>query len=245
MTKVSTWFRVALSSTVLVICNVVPPPFSFAQSNSCPFTKSLTITPDKQKTDSWCGVATARIVMDYVYFGGLAPAQCDLTSRIASAEVAPLSALDCCDLSQQFVFNCSTNRWPEEIFDSLRFNYLNPLTGPLHLPLAWNEVIGEICDEDRPYISTITPVGGSTHSVIVHGYSWGVWLIVKFSKIKKLLVSQVQVYDPYDDVSYWDIERFGLTSFPSYSHEGDTYKIRKMLRRPPGLIDTRSSVFEP
>lgn len=233
MTNISTWFRVSLLSIVLVTCGVVPPSVGFAQDRSgeiphispptafpgrCPATKSLTILKDPQQTDTWCGVATARIAMDYVFYRGSAPVQCDLVSPIASG-------LDCCDGFNRYFYNCAQNRWPEEILDSRGFSYSAPFTEDIHPPLTWGEVIDEICEEDRPYISTITPCVGCKHSVIVHGYGWHVRITHSIGGIRW---PEVQVYDPYDNVSYWDWERFFKKVPSSYSHDGDTYKIRKI-----------------
>lgn len=262
MTKTSTWFRVALLSIVLVTCDVVPPSVVFARDSeisafsptaslgSCPAFKSLTINKEKQKTDTWCGVATAKIAMDYVFYRGVAPEQCEVVSPIASGEPSdpqcPTPApptLNCCDESYSYNCHCMKNRWPEEIFNSRGFSYLDPYLvpqSPIHAPLTWNEVIDELCDEDRPYISTISTIfpGGGTnkHSVIVHGYLWIRLERNPFTPVSFLRA--VQVYDPYDNLSYWDWERFinSLTPFLNintlygypYEHDGDTYKIRKI-----------------
>ncbi len=172
--------------------------------------------------------------MDYVFYRGTAPEQCELVSPIASGE-APFTPINCCDQIQQYNHRCTTNRWPEEIFNSRGFSYLDPLTEPLHPPLTWNEAIDELCVEDRPYISTIKPNSSdSTHSVIVHGYKVSYKVLgfipgVAAPFTHAFLWREVQVYDPYDVVSHWDWERFMLDdSSRSYTHDGDTYKIRKI-----------------
>lgn len=255
-------FRIGLLFILLITCQLYAISVGFALDNfiavpvqpltlyeqSCESSNfstfgHLTISKEEQATDTWCGIATARIAMDYVFYRGTVLDQCALVSPVASKEASsqPASAgvplqLDCCDRTQPpdvpdfYNSHCQSARWPEEIFNSRGFSYSAPYPGPLHLPLTWSEVINEICDEDRPYISTIEPEGASKHAVLVHGFYGG-------RAKPPFLWRQVLIYDPYDDWSYWDWERFNVPiGLRSYAHHGDTYKIRKLRSpyQPPG-----------
>lgn len=254
-------FRIGLLFSMLITCQLSAISVGFALDDFIaipvlpliPYGEScessnygrLSIIKQKQDTDYWCGVATARIAMDYVFYRGSVLDQCALISPIASKEVSSQPAstgippqLDCCDRTQPpdvpdfYNSHCQSARWPEEIFDSRGFSYSAPYPGPLHPPLTWSEVINEICDEDRPYISTIEPKEASKHAVLVHGFR-GMW----GKSRTEFLWRQVLIYDPYDDWSYWDWERFNVHIGPrSYAHLGDTYKIRKLRSpyQPPG-----------
>jgi len=250
------WRQISIFVIILCVFEVNYSPFAFAQDNFIPLSTScqtkqfglLNIMKDAQATDTWCGVATARIAMDYVFYRGKAPAQCDLVSPIASREISvadpsqcPTDApcqLNCCDrttlpVPDGLTIYCERNRWPEEVFNSRGFSYSAPYSGPqdqLHPPLTWSEITDEICDEDRPYISTITPDGGTKHSIVVHGFKE-----TSFRPHRWASTYQVLVYDPYDNTHSWDWQRFGPSGPSDYQHHGDTYKIRKLrsIYQPP------------
>ena len=233
---------------VIVLASLTNVTLGFAEEfliKSCDYSvyRSLSIDKEHQSKVSWCGLATSRMAMDYLYYkpAGLFvafPTQCQLASKLASGEPAdspgtgcPDTAppgLDCCG-TDEFTCHCMKARWPEEAFDSMQFRYMNPLSQDLHPPLEWTEVVDEICHEERPYISTITPTGGDRHSVIVHGYQYS---SAKIGIFKQILL-EIQVYDPLMDVSYWDWQRYTNGFSTSYTHEGDTYKISKILKRIP------------
>lgn len=199
--------------------------------------KSLPVNLWPQDGGSRCWAASARITMQYVRYrkiNGLAPTQCEMINTIDNINT---SVSTCCDpVYGDSAVECKKPHFPEDALDKFRFSYAPPRTNPDRLddliPLNFDQVKEEICNE-RPYISAIayidpaTQQAGEHHAVVVHGY-----LDLRSIRIRPpnplLRLRLIRVYDPLENTSFWDVERFGSygTSPNTYNHHGDTHMIK-------------------
>jgi len=184
-----------LQSTTFLLGNVVTLYISFllfvilllpvsvhAQGN-CPSFKIVSpIENQKQQTSDWCSAAASRVAMSVFVQPPQLKSQCQLMADV-------LPGTNCC--ADETGCHPRSGIWPHQIFDNNDYTY-KPLeyhTTPPTAPPEWEDIVSEVCDNNRPLVSIISIGGGIKHAVVVEGYY-----------LHSNTTKEVQWFDPQEDL---------------------------------------------
>lgn len=134
------------------------------------------INSARQETGSWCWVASAQLVVEYLTQKRVD--QCALVTtafepRLTEKQAESLKKYDCCDylngdLDAAGAIGgiCDKGGWPEMILDVKGITYKK---NDVRRGLDWDGLTEQICN-DRPFIFVVQWSGGGRHSSVGGGY---------------------------------------------------------------------------
>lgn len=158
---------------------------------SCPDFKTLPITPEKQRTSSWCWAAAGNIAMHY---RGGTREQCFVVDAVRQNQIGIYSPSSCCIANPETTAGCGdVFDYAWATLDEFGFGY----DSKGESAFGWPELRDQIC-KDGPIIYGEDYIIGGGHEYVIYG----------FIEDRTIGEKQVVLYDPSDDPSEYHEESY-------------------------------------
>lgn len=158
---------------------------------SCPDSKFLSITPEKQRTGSWCWAAAAKIAMHY---RGGTQEQCFVVDAVRQNQLGIYSPSTCCIASPGMTPGCGdVLDYSWAALNEFGFGY----DSRGESEFGWPQLREQICD-DGPIVYGEDYTDGGGHEYVIYGF-------VEDGTIGE---KKVVIFDPSDDPNEYHEEPY-------------------------------------